>query len=461
MTRKIAIIGGTDAVQVLLNCVSHRDTMDSVYQDDEIVWIRDCSHIIDDYGIQTESEWGEIVGENTTLSSIHLSRLLDGKQKWGKKFIGFGNDTPHNFYVLYELTHVGWHLNGRKMVDLFWNSYTNTAKNVRMIDAHVDSIDVQNDCIKILDEKYDFVIDCTRGALWDHDSYSEALYNPTNASLTVHKNVEGKWNYTAHIAGKHGYLTGIPIKDAQTWIYSYDKDITTLDDAILDFNNHCEITTNELPKISEYDKLLSDYCIHPNNRYARCGRALGFNDELNNFKNYLEGDLAEAISMYLFEDPERQQTEYQRLDVEDRYQDGKKDCASSLGFYLQEGSQYKTEFWEQTRTNACLCLENREYFDISTNLIQYEYLKMNELIPPEENIRLDYFRRLANDEQRLRQKQTAVSDEPYRLLGSYQIFTETTRGLGSPYAHLFPVMTDMLPPSSEPFGEINLDPIIW
>ena len=216
-----------------------------------------------------------------------------------------------------------------------------------------------------------------------------------------------------------------------------------------------------MPKISEYDKMLSDYCIHPNNRYARCGRALGFNDELNNFKNYLEGDLAEAISMYLFEDPERQQTEYQRLDVEDRYQDGKKDCASSLGFYLQEGSQYKTEFWEQTRTNACLCLENREYFDISTNLIQYEYLKMNELIPPEENIRLDYFRRLADDEQRLRQKQTAVSDEPYRLLGSYQIFTETTRGIGSPYAHLFPLMTDMLPPSSEPFGEINLDPITW
>ena len=165
--------------------------------------------------------------------------------------------------------------------------------------------------------------------------------------------------------------------------------------------------------------------------------------------------------MYLFEDPVREQTEYQRLDVEDRYQDGKKDCASSLGFYLQEGSQYKTEFWEQTRTNACLCLENREYFDISTNLIQYEYLKMNELIPPEENIRLDYFRRLADDEQRLRQKQTAVSDEPYRLLGSYQIFTETTRGLGSPYAHLFPLMTDMLPPSSEPFGEINLDPITW
>ena len=160
--------------------------------------------------------------------------------------------------------------------------------------------------------------------LWDHDSYSEALYNPTNASLTVQKNVEGKWNYTAHIAGKHGYLTGIPIKDAQTWIYSYDKDITTLDDAILDFNNHCEITTNELPKISEYDKLLSDYCIHPNNRYARCGRALGFNDELNNFKNYLEGDLAEAISMYLFEDPERQQTEYQKIYIQDRYQDYKK-----------------------------------------------------------------------------------------------------------------------------------------
>ena len=259
MTRKIAIIGGTDAVQVLLNCVSHRDTMDSVYQDDEIVWIRDCSHIIDDYGIQTESEWGEILGENTTLSTVHLSRLLDGKQKWGKKFIGFGNITPHNFYVMYEPTHVGWHLNGRKLVDLFWNSYTNTAKNVRMIDSHVEYIDVQQDHVKILGEHYDFVIDCTRGAIWDHNSYSEALYKPTNATLTVNKKVEGKWNYTAHIAGKHGYLTGIPIKDAQTWIYSYDKNLTTLDDAIKDFNEHCEISVGELPKAIEYDNMLSEY----------------------------------------------------------------------------------------------------------------------------------------------------------------------------------------------------------
>jgi hypothetical protein len=86
---------------------------------------------------------------------------------------------------------------------------------------------------------------------------------------------------------------------------------------------------------------------------------------------------------------------------------------------------------------------------------------MNELIPIHENIRLDYFRRLSEDEQRLRQKQTAVSDEPYRLLGNYQIFTETINGLGSPYAHLFPLMTELLPPTSEPFGEINLDPITW
>lgn len=53
---------------------------------------------------------------------------------------------------------------------------------------------------------------------------------------------------------------------------------------------------------------------------------------------------------------------------------------------------------------------------------------------------------------------TVNSDEPYRLLGSYQIFTETIRGLGSPYAHKFPVMVPYIE-SKEPYGEINLDPI--
>ena len=122
MTRKIAIIGGgADAISAVINCVSNRDTIDSVYQDDEIVWIRDCSHVIDNNCIQVESEWTEIVGENTTLNTIHFSQLLDGKQKWGKKFIGFGNNTPHNFMVMYEPTHVGWHLDEKKLVELFWN----------------------------------------------------------------------------------------------------------------------------------------------------------------------------------------------------------------------------------------------------------------------------------------------------------------------------------------------------
>ena len=460
MTRKIAIIGGgADAISVLLNCVGHRDTIDSVYQDDEIVWIRDCKHPVDEYKcISVESEFTEVIGENTTLNVLHFSQLLDGKQKWGKKFIGFGNITPHNFFVMYEPTHVGWHLNENKLVELFWNNYTNTARNVRLIDNHVTHIDVQDDYIKILDEQYDFVIDCTRGSLWDHNSYSKSLYNPTNATLSISVEKEAKFNYTAHIAAKNGYITGIPTKDKQTWIYSYDKDITTKEDATHDFNQYCDVSNYGLLKYNEYDKLLSDYCIHSNKRYARCGRALGFNDELNNFKNYLECDLAEAIAMYLFEDPERQQTEYQRLDVEERYDDGKIDYVSSLGFYLQFGSQHKTKFWEQTRIDACHTLENRKYFDISENLIQHEYLKMNELIPLHENIRLDYFRRLSEDEQRMRQKMTVNSDEPYRLLGSYQIFTETIRGLGSPYAHKFPVMVPYIE-SKEPYGEINLDPI--
>ena len=48
-------------------------------------------------------------------------------------------------------------------------------------------------------------------------------------------------HYTAFIACEHGYLTGIPTADAQTWVYSYDSDITTEEEAVKDFNKHCEV----------------------------------------------------------------------------------------------------------------------------------------------------------------------------------------------------------------------------
>lgn len=403
MSRKIAIIGaGADAVAAVVQCVAFRDTMDSVYQDDEIVWIRDCSHKVENYGTQCNTIWVTAMATNTTINAIDYRQRFDGTKKLGMKFIGFGNRKDKNFYVLFDPTEVGLHIDEGKFVEFFWSHYKNQAFNLSLIDKRVESIDIRDDGTYLDGDKFDFVIDCVRGGLWDKESYKESHFNPTNTSLIINRRIPGEWNYTAHIACEHGYLTAIPTSDSQTWVYSYDKDLTSEKQAVADFGAHCQLKKHCTYKKKQYDNKISEYCIHKNNRYARSGRALGFNDELLGMNSYLETDMSEAIAQYLFEDPDRPRSNYHRLEVEDRWRDAGIDYAATLSYYTQFGSKYKSKFWEQTRIAACNLLEDRDLHCVDRNEV---YEKLEE-IPKHENIRLDYFRRQAEDNESLRQRMT-------------------------------------------------------
>ena len=462
MGRKIAIIGaGADAVLALIHLVGARDGIDCVYNDDIIYWIRDCSHKVENFGVQMDPMGVNIIGANTTLSCLDFHRRFDATRKLGMKYIGFGARRDHNFFNYYDTSESSLHVDEGKLVEFFWENFTKQHKwgDVVMVDKRVSSLEISKKGCKVDGEDLDFVVDCVRGALINQDDYHPAYYNPTDTTLTVNRRIPGDWNYTAFIACEHGYLTGIPTADAQTWVYSYDSDITTEEEAVKDFNKHCEVKKHCSYKKTEWDHNISDYCIHPCGRYARTGRALGFNDEFLGFKSYPEADLSEAIAMYLYEDPDRQFTNFQRMDVEERWEDNKIDYATTLAFYCQFGTQYKSDFWEKTRADSCRFLENRD-MHLPDRREVYNDGYEQEFIPVHENIRLDYFRRQAENPRHLKMRMTDKgSDEMYRTVGSnYQIFIEAIKGLGAPYADKFPVMCDpVMPP--EPFGEINLDPI--
>jgi len=456
MSRRIAVIGaGADVVITLVQLISHRDLQDSVYQDDEITWIRDCSHQVPNLAIQASPLWVTAVATNTTISSIDYYKRFDAVQKLGMKFVGLGNRRDKNFLVTFDPTEMGMHFDEGKFVEYFWENLANQHRKVRMVNKKVKELKFDDNNAYVDGEAYDFVVDCVKGSLWDQESYKDALFNPTDTKLTINRKIPGDWDYTAYVACEHGYLTGMPTQEAQTWIYSYDSDITTEEEAVADFNKHCEFKKYCSYRKNESDHKVSEYAIHKNNKYARCGRALGVNDDFLGFNSYTESDISNALGEYLFYDPERPQSNYHRLEVEERWDDGQVDYATILAFYTQFGSRYKSEFWEQTRLNACAILENHELHTLRRAEV---YEKIAE-IPHHENIRLDYFRRQAEDEYFLRQRMSPDSDEPYRMLGNYQSFVQAAYGLGAPYAHKFPVMSALWEPS-EKFGELNLDPIM-
>ena len=457
MGRKIAVIGaGADAVATVSQLIAQRDTQDSVYQDDQITWIRDCSHKIENFGISVNTIWITLLATNTTISTIDYFKRFDALQKIGLKFIGFGARRDKNFHVLFDPCEISMHLDERKVCEFYWENVQKQHFNLELVDKRVGSIEFTDDKALVDGEEFDFVVDCVRGGLWDKDAYTPAFFNPTDTKLTINRKIDGDWDYTAYIACEHGYLTGIPTQDAQTWIYSYDSDITTEEEANADFSKHCAVKKYCSYKKTESDHLTSNYMIHENKLYSRCGRALGLNDDLTGYTNYVETDAAEAIAEFLFSDPERPCNNMMRMEVEERWNDLQIDHSTLMAFYVQYGAQYGTKFWDKTRNDACRFLEDKDLHSADRMEV---YDKIENMLPEEENLRLDYHRHMAQEEYHLRQRMTDNSDEPYRMLGPYQSLCQASHGLGAAYAKYFPMMSPLWEPP-EKFGEINLDPIV-
>ena len=146
MSRKIAIIGaGADVVITLVQLISHRDLHDSVYQDDEITWIRDCSHQVPNFGIQTNPIWVTAVAQNTTISAIDYYQRFNAVHKIGMKFVGLGNRRDKNFFVTFDPTEIGLHFDEGKFVDFFWQNIGNQHRNVRLIDRKVKELKFDDD----------------------------------------------------------------------------------------------------------------------------------------------------------------------------------------------------------------------------------------------------------------------------------------------------------------------------
>ena len=75
-------------------------------------------------------------------------------------------------------------------------------------------------------EEYDFVVDC-RGYPEDYSDYiiSDKVY--LDSAIAIRSYTPGDWEYTYHIAHKHGWMFGLPLQSRTGWGYLYNSKLTS------------------------------------------------------------------------------------------------------------------------------------------------------------------------------------------------------------------------------------------
>jgi tryptophan halogenase len=197
---------------------------------------------------------------------------------------------------------------------------------------------------------FDYVIDC-RGFPTDYTDYNICEKMPVNHGLVHNKEIAGDWMYTGHRAHKNGWMFEIPLTNRQSYGYLFNDNITSIEDAKLDFSKEINVPIEELQNI-EYkfksyytNKLLDGRILKNGNRAIFfepiSATSLFMYDQANRiFLSYLKNEkLTDNIV----------NTEFSKI-------------ANSLRelicWFYHGGSTYDTEFWRETKLNTAEVVNN-------------------------------------------------------------------------------------------------------
>jgi len=310
------------------------------------------------------------IGESSTIAmplllwqTLNFNCEFDGQDlqytyKAGVKFKNWRNSDftspiiPPNYAI---------HFDNFKLAEvIFKKVYEKYSNRFSELNIDIKTID-QNNHEVIINNKYkfDYVIDC-RGFPKDYTNYTKVNL-PINHCLVHPVDEPGNWNFTYHVAHDNGWMFGIPLKKRQGWGYLYNDEITSKEDALINFN---KITNRKInhDNIREFTfkpfraKKFVDGRILLNGNSALFYEPIeaisgGFYDELNRF-----------FFDYIFNNTvNEKQINDSMLDLSDRY-------LNFISFIYKGGSIYKTDFWKHTQDICNKNLQNNKWLETIENV---------------------------------------------------------------------------------------------
>lgn len=209
----------------------------------------------------------EIVGQGTTLNvSDAIHRILEVDErpsnpvgitgKVGFLYKNWARDTDE---LLYKLGGNGmaYHYNPKLLRDHFLKSNLAT-----FIEKNVTPEEIQS--------KFDLVFDC-RGKSCNNWEEYDYLKSPVNCCLLGRSpNRDPSMIWTENIATPDGWCFRIPTLDGESYGYVFNKDITSIEDAKVNFKNMFGLETFHVIEFKNYKRkklYLNDKVVLNGNRY--------------------------------------------------------------------------------------------------------------------------------------------------------------------------------------------------
>jgi hypothetical protein len=353
--KRIAVVGkGTAGSQSLIHFARF-------FPNDEVVWYFDPNKPTQAVGEGSALEFPRNLYNNLGFFHNDL-KAVNGNFKTGIYKENWGTTTK-SFFHHFPPPNVAYHFNAVELQDYIYNLMKD---KVTIVEDDVD--------YKTIDA--DFILNAS-GKPSSLDQFEESRYIPVNAAHVV----QCKWDYprfdyTLAIAGKHGWIFGIPLQNRCSVGYIYNKDISSEDDLQEDldaiFKEYGLIPSSEPNRLS-FNNYYRKENYEDFGRIAHNGNASFFLEPLEATSvGTMDRIQRTAFDIWnLRKSPEQANQEFQELMHQTEL---------ILMLHYAAGSPFKTKFWEFAKERGLKKIEDskddykfRTIYNISKQLPEMRF----------------------------------------------------------------------------------------
>jgi len=359
MKKKLAVIGtGTAGIQSLCHFLGYTTS------EWEVTSIYNPTIKIVGIGESTNPSFLEKLGIGIDFDYTKDLHHLDGSIKIGTKFFkwrdyDFLNPLIYDIGFGFGLTkYVAIHFNNFKLQEFVFGRLREKWNNrFQEVHGNVDElIDGDGDVRVIVDGTehiFDYVIDC-RGWPKDFTNYHVIEQAPVNHAI-IHSVEEFEtFEWTGHRATVDGWMFEIPLATRLTYGYLFHDEITSIEQAKINFSKEINVPVNELSNI-EY-KFKSYYAKEPlGKRVMKNGNTAVFFEPMS------------ANSLWSYDIANRLFFDYAvngqgTIDhVNQAFVMNSKAIEEIIYFYYHGGSIYDTPFWKRVVAYTKDYIENHSH----------------------------------------------------------------------------------------------------
>ena len=319
----------------------------------ELDWIYDPETPIFGIGEATTPHIPQVL-RRSKFSTDMLFNELKGSLKYGVRFFNWGKKNK-KFTHDFGTGSYGIHMDTSALSE-FTVKHIDKLKgtNIKVIPEKVETIEsLPSGCV-VNGRNYNFVIDCSGNEpLLYKEEYIDSEFPTVDSAVIYRRKTPGTWNHTVHFAHEHGWMFGIPLKDRQTWGYTFSSKFTTEEEAREGLQKLIPNEDVSMARYITWKPRFASFLIDDNGVYARNGNAAGFMEPLQSLSGLHTDQVSKILTDYVNDDASKQEANTAIIDSEKEWLEG-------LAYHYQMGSSFDSPFWNDVSERAKKFLEDKK-----------------------------------------------------------------------------------------------------